>query len=865
MLLEAPNALRAWLARVLAPKTDADPSYLSKYVLALLKKNKPEDELRGVLLSSLDVFLQKETDSFVDELLKTLAEKSYVNEPIVDEVTVAPDSTTANPAGGSDGRQKNKSGDEKTEGFGGNKLRSPLRESNAPARRSRSRSRSPRALRERRREYRGPGAGAPWRQDGNNHRGARWRGPMSRRMRRSRSRSPANGGGGGGGAVRRRRTSRSRSRSRSWSPGRGERNRGRSFSPTMEDEHPVSKDDFRRLCQDFFRGQRCEDFNSKGLCLRGDQCPYDHGSDPVRVDGGVLPQVLGLGPVGPQLPVVPPFPPPMFPVGQADMGFHVPPPPLPPGFAPRGMPPPMGMGRPPFFSGPMMGHMPFNPRMGRGGMRPPGPKRDPKNCSLEIRKIPAKENDIVTLSSHFAKFGKIVNIQVNYNDLHDAALITFALPSEAHAAFKSPEPVLNNRFIRVFWHDGSANDPELSKAAKEEEEVQKAAEAKEQKAKAIAAIHKQQELILTRQTAKKLEEDTKKEAMKLTTTLVKQRALLLEKQLEQQRKLIAKLELGKSTLSPEEKDKLRSTIKSLQTSIEATKLDMGAAGAKSALPARPKTKQEVEKELLDMELELYSKQEVGADATELQKKVVELKQLAAVMSVPTPVMPGAKVMRPSFRGRGITRAHPYAFRGARFSSRGRGFATAQQFNSTTTSLDKRPKRFLVTGFLENEKENVIRHFSKFTGMTNHVSDDAIPSLTFEFKSRLEAEIALSKGRSFEEKMLSVNWCVDSSTKSGQTTDSSVVSGEEACVGSATNEDVKPKIEDHSEEEDDNVSITTGRKRSLMSSLDESSLLGEDETADLTHEESVDDEILLLGDDDDEEEEEDDKERRSWRR
>jgi RNA-binding protein 26 len=81
-------------------------------------------------------------------------------------------------------------------------------------------------------------------------------------------------------------------------------------------------------------------------------------------------------------------------------------------------------------------------------------KRDPKNCSLELRRIPAKENDIVTLSSHFAKFGKIVNVQVNFNGQPDAALVTFSQPAEATAAFKSPEPVLNNRFIRVFWHDG---------------------------------------------------------------------------------------------------------------------------------------------------------------------------------------------------------------------------------------------------------------------------------------------------------------------------------------------------------------------------------------------------------------------------
>jgi len=31
-------------------------------------------------------------------------------------------------------------------------------------------------------------------------------------------------------------------------------------------------------------------------------------------------------------------------------------------------------------------------------------------------------------------------------------MITFSSPKEAHAAFKSTEAVLNNRFIRVMWH-----------------------------------------------------------------------------------------------------------------------------------------------------------------------------------------------------------------------------------------------------------------------------------------------------------------------------------------------------------------------------------------------------------------------------
>lgn len=40
-------------------RTDADPSALAKYVVALVKKDKPEQELRNICNDQLDVFLQK--------------------------------------------------------------------------------------------------------------------------------------------------------------------------------------------------------------------------------------------------------------------------------------------------------------------------------------------------------------------------------------------------------------------------------------------------------------------------------------------------------------------------------------------------------------------------------------------------------------------------------------------------------------------------------------------------------------------------------------------------------------------------------------------------------------------------------------
>lgn len=42
-----------------------------------------------------------------------------------------------------------------------------------------------------------------------------------------------------------------------------------------------------------------------------------------------------------------------------------------------------------------------------------GPRKNPANCSLELKKVPIAQNTITNLNNHFSKFGKIINIQVS--------------------------------------------------------------------------------------------------------------------------------------------------------------------------------------------------------------------------------------------------------------------------------------------------------------------------------------------------------------------------------------------------------------------------------------------------------------------
>lgn len=107
------------------------------------------------------------------------------------------------------------------------------------------------------------------------------------------------------------------------------------------------------------------------------------------------------------------------------------------------------------------GHSPLKRRHGfdYGRLGPAGTrmKHNQGNCSLDVKKIPRTMNNITHLNNHFTKFGKIVNIQVQFEGDPEAALVTFSSHAEANAAYRSTEAVLNNRFIKVFWHNNNNN------------------------------------------------------------------------------------------------------------------------------------------------------------------------------------------------------------------------------------------------------------------------------------------------------------------------------------------------------------------------------------------------------------------------
>jgi len=72
----------------------------------------------------------------------------------------------------------------------------------------------------------------------------------------------------------------------------------------------------------------------------------------------------------------------------------------------------------------------------------------------------------------------------------------------------------------------------------------------------------------------------------------------------------------------------------------------------------------------------------------------------------------------------------------------------------------------VSGYEEDEKPDVLAHFSRFGEIVDYIVDESTPSIILNYKSRKEAEVAMLKGRTFQDRLLSVTWCNNPGTGRG---------------------------------------------------------------------------------------------------
>ncbi|KAM9408799.1 RNA-binding protein 26 [Pholidichthys leucotaenia] len=389
MIIENLEALKTWLSETLEPICDADPSALAKYVVALVKKDKSEKELKALCIDQLDVFLQKETQPFVDKLFEAINNKSYLPQP--EQPTFVIKVEKEEPKTDEANREE-----ERDKKFSRRMTHSPPQPSSRYSRDGRRGDDRKRDDRSRKRDYdRNPPRRDLYRDRYNRRRG------RSRSYSRSRSRSWSKDRIRDRDRERDRDRDRDRSRSRSLSRTRSrsrsrERDSGKLkydhdrvdrpeggdgytpgalvssaatshfpvpalsstitvIAPThhhscstteswsdFHPEHPVDRSPFNRGPPPQQR-KRCRDYDEKGFCMRGDMCPFDHGSDPVVVEDVNLPSMLPFQP--PPIPGVEPPPPPGLPPPPPLLNpppVNLRPPVPPPGALPPSLPPVAG-------------------------------------------------------------------------------------------------------------------------------------------------------------------------------------------------------------------------------------------------------------------------------------------------------------------------------------------------------------------------------------------------------------------------------------------------------------------------------------------------------------------------------------------
>ncbi|KAF8213326.1 hypothetical protein K438DRAFT_1803787 [Mycena galopus ATCC 62051] len=369
-------------------------------------------------------------------------------------------------------------------------------------------------------------------------------------------------------------------------------------------------------------------------------------------------------------------------------------------------------------------------RGGRGGPRGKGvfngevhkfnPERR-NDKTLVVEKIPDDKLTLEHVNDWFKRFGKVTNVAIDSSSAK--ALVSFENHEEAHAAWKSEDAVFNNRFVKLFWHrpmegHGQVGARMLAASAPVVANIVKP----EPAPAAAPALSTPSRPVAT---------PARKTPSSASTALAAKQQLL-EKQIAEQKALMAKL----STASPQEKKEIMGRLRKLGEEMTA---------APAATPATPvvvkeEDREQKERERLDKELELHSataKVEEEESTEDLKAKLERLKAEAVSLGLSDTGAPetswGAGSYRP-YRGRA---------RGARSYYRGAGPVRGGAPRASM-KLDNRPKKLIVKGVKEDSTQ-AVRDWYETTGQVEWVTTVESGDIVVTFRTRSGAEQGLAKG------------------------------------------------------------------------------------------------------------------------
>ncbi|KAL0264923.1 hypothetical protein SLS55_000877 [Diplodia seriata] len=490
--------LKKWIVKRLEDmNSDADSDVLADYVLALVRTDGSDEQVKTNCLENLEDFLHDHTESFVDDVFNAIRTKSYLPK----DTSSAPQQAQAEsqpfnpPSGPANGNRRLSA-----------QFQNGFHDSNADQSRKRTW---------------GDRAGSEQRDGPDSHYG---RGTGGDRAIKQMRRGNYQGGGGRGGrhgdmgiagagqaAIQ---AMQNMSQMPNLPPGFPQVDPNNPMSammamqalgfPPLPGMPQMAMGAGNSFGQGAFPhagsppprkiGERCRDYDTKGFCALGSACPYEHGTDPIIVPTDEYdPKNASIDTDRRAN-------------GHSDRRHH----------HERGR---GGRGR---------GRGDGGRRGGRAHFSQAGPNHDRSITTIVVENIPEEKFTEDAVREFFSEFGNIEEVTMQaYKRL---ALVKYDDYSSARRAYDSPKVIFDNRFVKVYWFKpdqhsdaNGANSRRGSDGAKKEDEEMIDMEEIKRRQEEAQKAHEEKQQKLKEAEAKKAELDAKVKAQ------AEERKKLLEK------------------------------------------------------------------------------------------------------------------------------------------------------------------------------------------------------------------------------------------------------------------------------------------------------------------------------------------------
>ncbi|KAK9383502.1 uncharacterized protein V2V93DRAFT_383387 [Kockiozyma suomiensis] len=278
------------------------------------------------------------------------------------------------------------------------------------------------------------------------------------------------------------------------------------------------------------RRGRCRAYDEQGYCMKGDLCPYEHGTERIIVENKNLP------------------------AQSAEF----------------------------FKTGGQRGGRGGGNGSSRGGRfqrqkRPDhldfvlGSSLDSNNRSLIVENVPPEHFNEQSLRSVFEPFGPIEDLDIDTD--HKLAVITFGDHDSAHRAWNSPAPFFDNRFVKVHWQRSEVETRRRGRGNDRTSRAPRNRSASPQAAPINIEEIKQRQAEKQREYEERM--NKKREHDEKVAMIKKQSEELLKKQEMEREALLAKIRSASASVEPDSSEAAMGaqTEESNQTAMLKAKLE----------------------------------------------------------------------------------------------------------------------------------------------------------------------------------------------------------------------------------------------------------------------------------------------------